>query len=597
MVNCVLWANRANYGSQIAIKLLEEEEYRTYTRLTITYCDVQGGRDAVNADEGCELYWSDNIESDPYFADSGSWDTNDTPEDASDDFWIGGDYHLKSQARHWDSVGESWVVDDVTSPCIDAGDPNSAVAFEPFPNGGIVNMGAYGGTAEASKSPSGLHSKYGGGTGEPNHPYLIYTPEQLNTIGLHAEDRDSHFKLMADIDLSGLGVRDFNIIGTSTNAFGGVFDGNGHTISNFTYISTDVDGVALFSYVEGAQAEIRDLGLIDPVIDAGIVNPIFEEDRVEGNHAGSLINYLRSGAVKRCYVRGGRVSADNHIGGLVAYNRGGTITGCSSTAEVVGFKDVGGLVGYNGGTMDDCFSMAEVVGANGVGGLVGHSGGMVVNCHAISIVTGKSSVGGLAGFNGGILQDCSSKGGVMGDDSVGGLVGKHRSSETIQGSFSTGDVTGIYHVGGLVGFSLGDITKCYSRCSVSGGRTVGGLVGFIGSFVIDHCYSNGNIVHEPIEDLVGNPRIHGLVGSGNPPEDEHNVPSQILRSFWDIETSGRTLSFGGTGLTTAEMQTAGTYLEAGWDFVGETGNGADDIWWIIESQDYPRLWWEMIPEN
>jgi hypothetical protein len=40
----------------------------------------------------------------------------------------------------------------VTSPCIDAGDPNSPIMYEPFPNGGVVNMGAYGGTTQASKS-------------------------------------------------------------------------------------------------------------------------------------------------------------------------------------------------------------------------------------------------------------------------------------------------------------------------------------------------------------------------------------------------------------------------------------------------------------
>jgi len=40
------------------------------------------------------------------------------------------------------------------------------------------------------------------------------------------------------------------------------------------------------------------------------------------------------------------------------------------------------------------------------------------------------------------------------------------------------------------------------------------------------------------------------------------------------------------------MQTAGTFLEAGWDFVGETTNGTEDIWWILEGKDYPRLWWE-----
>jgi hypothetical protein len=26
--------------------------------------------------------------------------------------------------------------------------------------------------------------------------------------------------------------------------------------------------------------------------------------------------------------------------------------------------------------------------------------------------------------------------------------------------------------------------------------------------------------------------------------------------------------------------------------VGETANGTEDIWWILEGKDYPRLWWE-----
>ena len=42
----------------------------------------------------------------------------------------------------------------------------------------------------------------------------------------------------------------------------------------------------------------------------------------------------------------------------------------------------------------------------------------------------------------------------------------------------------------------------------------------------------------------------------------------------------------------AEMQTAKTFLDAGWDFVDGTANGTEDIWWILEGQDYPRLWWE-----
>jgi hypothetical protein len=89
---------------------------------------------------------------DPLFANPGFWDENGTPADPNDDFWIDGDYHLKSQAGRWDLNSQSWIQDEVTSPCIDTGDPNTPIGLEPFPNGGIINMGAYGGTTEASKS-------------------------------------------------------------------------------------------------------------------------------------------------------------------------------------------------------------------------------------------------------------------------------------------------------------------------------------------------------------------------------------------------------------------------------------------------------------
>jgi len=110
--SCILWG---------ASPEIWAEELAT---ITVSYCNLHGGWDGVG-----------NIDADPLFA---------APNN--------GDYHLKSQAGRWDPVGETWVQDDVTSPCIDAGDPNSPIGYKPFPNGGIVNMGAYGGTAEASKS-------------------------------------------------------------------------------------------------------------------------------------------------------------------------------------------------------------------------------------------------------------------------------------------------------------------------------------------------------------------------------------------------------------------------------------------------------------
>jgi parallel beta-helix repeat protein len=122
--------------------------------IDINYSDIRGGRAGIYDPYQTVTWGEGNIDEDPLFIEPGCWDPNDTPEDPNDDFWIDGDYHLKSQIGRYDPNIKSWVIDDVTSSCIDAGDPNSLVCDEPEPNGGIINMGAYGGTAEASKSTS-----------------------------------------------------------------------------------------------------------------------------------------------------------------------------------------------------------------------------------------------------------------------------------------------------------------------------------------------------------------------------------------------------------------------------------------------------------
>jgi len=149
--NCILWGNTAPNGSQIALK--ETSTGSEPSTITVCYSTVLGNREAVYVGPGCKLNWADgNIDADPCYADSGHWDPNGTPWDPNDDFWVDGDYHLKSQAGRWEPKSQTWVKDNVTSPCIDAGDPMSPISLEPFPNGGIINMGAYGGTSEASKS-------------------------------------------------------------------------------------------------------------------------------------------------------------------------------------------------------------------------------------------------------------------------------------------------------------------------------------------------------------------------------------------------------------------------------------------------------------
>jgi hypothetical protein len=114
--------------------------------VAVAYSNIQGGYPGLG-----------NAFVDPCFVSPGYWaDPGDRTVEVGPDepnaVWVGSKYHLKSQAGHWDQETASWICDDTTSPCIDAGNPNGPLGAEPFPNGGYVNLGAYGGTAEASRS-------------------------------------------------------------------------------------------------------------------------------------------------------------------------------------------------------------------------------------------------------------------------------------------------------------------------------------------------------------------------------------------------------------------------------------------------------------
>jgi len=112
--NCIIWWN------------IPDQIYNCGP--DVTYSDIEGGYTG----EG-------NINADPCFVAAGPY--------------VWQRFHLKSQAGRWDPNSQSWAYDSNTSLCIDAGNPGCPPADEPAPNGNRINMGAYGGTAEASKSP------------------------------------------------------------------------------------------------------------------------------------------------------------------------------------------------------------------------------------------------------------------------------------------------------------------------------------------------------------------------------------------------------------------------------------------------------------
>ena len=167
IANSIIRQNHATKGSQITVNAWDgvqspdEPPLDEPTLVTLHHNDL-----ALEQDRQVYIYGEpnrltlemhSNQDVDPLFANPGHWADANNPNifaelNDPNASWIEGDYHLKSQAGRFDPNMQSWVQDEVTSPCIDAGDPNSPVGYEPFPNGGYVNMGAYGGTSEASKS-------------------------------------------------------------------------------------------------------------------------------------------------------------------------------------------------------------------------------------------------------------------------------------------------------------------------------------------------------------------------------------------------------------------------------------------------------------
>jgi hypothetical protein len=162
--------------------------------------------------------------------------------------------------------------------------------------------------------------------------------------------------------------------------------------------------------------------------------------------------------------------------------------------------------------LEDCSVSGDVIVTAFVGGLAGRNYGnsSISNCFSTGYVSGVYEVGGLVGENGDLLygmgnliSNCYSTGDVNGVAGLGGLVGVNYGK--VLNCKSTGDVNGVEYVGGLVGYNAegGNILNCSSTGDVRGGDfSVGGLVGENSYFsVISKCYSSGDV--NGVEDVGG----------------------------------------------------------------------------------------------
>ena len=298
----------------------------------------------------------------------------------------------------------------------------------------------------------------------------------------------SGYELTANIPLSGT----WNPIGSSSNGFTAILEGNNKTISNLT-IAGNNDYVGLFSAME--DATIRNLKLANVDISGG------------GN-VGALV---------------GQATGTTTLSNIELIGDGSQ---SSSDAEIKGTgSNVGGLVGIiqNSSTITDASSSLTVRGgatedADNVGGLVG-------NLASGSIKNSNSS------------GSVSSSGGA---DNVGGLVGQAIRGTTMNNSWASGNVsttntTSSIIFGGLVGLNNGNISNSWASGNVSG-NTAGGLVGETAFGIISNSWASGNV--------SGNSAIGGLVGALQPGSSGLAIADNHIRQSW---ASGNVSGNSGTG--------------------------------------------------
>ncbi len=233
---------------------------------------------------------------------------------------------------------------------------------------------------------------------------------------------------------------------------------------------------------------------------------------------------------------------------------------------IEGTSGIGALCGLNWGTISNCHVTGEMIGTSTVGGICGRNDnwGVISHCSAtVQLTVSTRWGGGICGQNApGTITQCYAAGEITGNARyLGGICGLNELDSEIADCYCTVNVTGYSEIGGFCGENISSIARCYSAGTVSGDHYIGGFCGF-------------------------------------------NASEEIMGCFWDTDISEMTMGIGYddtddssidlTGLSTATMQKRDTFLFSGWDLVGESMNGEEEIWRICrEGQTSPQLSWEL----
>ena len=222
-------------------------------------------------------------------------------------------------------------------------------------------------------------------------------------------------------------------------------------------------------------------------------------DRVE-NYAGFFgisNNMIQNLTLKNSYILGA-----NCVGGIVGY--GDNVQDCHNIKTPVicregNYHTAGGIAGQINKTIKNCSNSGDVTvkGSfkySNCGGIMGGSqsgeGVEIDNCVNYGEVTGKeASIGGVVGTWRSLstFSNCINKGNVKGKGNVGGVIGQANSKSTINNCANSGKVSGdASHTGGIIGLmsrnnttleNSSKLEKCYNTGEITGKYYTGGIVG------------------------------------------------------------------------------------------------------------------------
>lgn len=436
------------------------------------------------------------------------------------------------------------------------------------------------------------------GSGTKEDPYLL---TDVNELGSICHRPNAHYRMASDMDMSGINWNKAVI-----PWFGGSLDGNGYVISHLSIEGSDHLG--LIGQLS-SSAHISNLSL-EAVDVNGTGNFV---GGLAGRNYGFIISSTSSGEVRGSDEVGGlvgynyygtltlsnsncEISGDDWVGGLMGRNNDGTVTSSYSDSVINGNKYVGGLVGDNdGGTIISSYSTSVVNGDEYIGGIVGNNdSGSIISNHSTGSVSGEDWVGGLVGGNSqGNITSSYSDGTIRGNDRVGGLVGNNDVGP-IAASYNTSTVTGNTWVGGLVGSNDGPITASFNTGAIKGSSLVGGLTGSNSDSIIVS-YNTGSVGGDSgVGGLVGGldrGSITSCYSTGLVTGSE--IVGGLVADNW---VSTITVSFWATDTSGQPRSAGGTGMSTAdmQDINTFLNAGWDfiDIW-TMPVDDYPCLIWEI----